>query len=100
MSFAIFALIERMFKNSEQKYTDPSDAFSCGSFALRIFFSYRIFVSVIFTLLFLATASVLFSSHPAHFSVNAGIHLFLLILLLLLEESLRFAAATVLFVSK
>lgn len=32
---------------------------------LRSFFSYRIFVSAMFTLLFLATLSVLFSSHPS-----------------------------------
>ncbi|KAL3526657.1 hypothetical protein ACH5RR_011313 [Cinchona calisaya] len=32
----------------------------------RNFFSYRIFVSAMFTLLFLATLSVLFSSHPSH----------------------------------
>ncbi|KAJ0539774.1 putative polygalacturonate 4-alpha-galacturonosyltransferase [Helianthus annuus] len=38
------------------------------SSALRSFFSYRIFVSAMFTLLFFATASVLFSSHPAHLS--------------------------------
>ncbi|KAM3286361.1 putative galacturonosyltransferase 9 [Capsicum chacoense] len=34
-----------------------------GGSALRNFFSYRIFVSAMFTLLFLATLSVLFSSH-------------------------------------
>lgn len=33
---------------------------------LRNLFSYRIFVSAMFTLLFLATLSVLFSSHPSH----------------------------------
>ncbi|KAF5807412.1 putative polygalacturonate 4-alpha-galacturonosyltransferase [Helianthus annuus] len=44
-----------------------------GSSALRSFFSYRIFVSAMFTLLFFATASVLFSSHPAHFSDNSEI---------------------------
>ncbi|GFZ19002.1 galacturonosyltransferase 9 [Actinidia rufa] len=38
-------------------------AFSGG---LRSFFSYRIFVSSMFTLLFLATLSVLFTSHPSH----------------------------------
>ncbi|KAI3500615.1 hypothetical protein L1887_36439 [Cichorium endivia] len=43
------------------------------SSALRSFFSYRIFVSAMFTLLFFATASVLFSSHPAHFSDNSEI---------------------------
>ncbi|XP_027078373.1 probable galacturonosyltransferase 9 [Coffea eugenioides] len=32
----------------------------------RNFFSYRVFVSAMFTLLFLATLSVLFSSHPSH----------------------------------
>ncbi|CAK9155944.1 unnamed protein product [Ilex paraguariensis] len=37
---------------------------SGGGSALRKFFSYRIFVSAMFTLLFLATLSVLFSSHP------------------------------------
>ncbi|CAK7335199.1 unnamed protein product [Dovyalis caffra] len=31
---------------------------------LRTFFSYRIFISAMFTLLFLATFSILFSSHP------------------------------------
>ncbi|KAI3722495.1 hypothetical protein L2E82_33534 [Cichorium intybus] len=45
---------------------------SASSSALRSFFSYRIFVSAMFTLLFFATASVLFSSHPAHFSDNSG----------------------------
>ncbi|KAM0018545.1 putative polygalacturonate 4-alpha-galacturonosyltransferase [Helianthus debilis subsp. tardiflorus] len=44
-----------------------------GSSALRSFFSYRIFVSAMFTLLFFATASVLFSSHPAHFSDKSEI---------------------------
>ncbi|CAK9134053.1 unnamed protein product [Ilex paraguariensis] len=39
---------------------------SGGGSALRNFFSYRIFVSAMFTLLFLATFSVLFSSHPSH----------------------------------
>ncbi|KAJ9562213.1 hypothetical protein OSB04_007373 [Centaurea solstitialis] len=43
------------------------------SSALRSFFSYRIFVSAMFTLLFFATASVLFSSHPAHFNDNSEI---------------------------
>ncbi|PSS30548.1 Galacturonosyltransferase [Actinidia chinensis var. chinensis] len=38
-------------------------AFSGG---LRSFFSYRIFFSAMFTLLFLATLSVLFTSHPSH----------------------------------
>nr|XP_043615183.1 probable galacturonosyltransferase 9 [Erigeron canadensis] len=38
---------------------------SALSSAIRSFFSYRIFVSAMFTLLFFATASVLFSSHPA-----------------------------------
>jgi hypothetical protein len=33
---------------------------------LRPFFSYRIFISAIFTLLFLATFSILFSSHHHH----------------------------------
>ncbi|XP_071710255.1 probable galacturonosyltransferase 9 [Rutidosis leptorrhynchoides] len=37
---------------------------SAFSSAVRSFFSYRIFVSAMFTLLFFATASVLFSSHP------------------------------------
>ncbi|XP_023728334.1 probable galacturonosyltransferase 9 [Lactuca sativa] len=46
---------------------------SAFSSALRSFFSYRIFVSAMFTLLFFATASVLFSSHPAHFSDNSEI---------------------------
>ncbi|XP_076918029.1 putative galacturonosyltransferase 9 [Bidens hawaiensis] len=41
---------------------------SALSSGLRSFFSYRIFVSAMFTLLFFATASVLFSSNPAHFS--------------------------------
>ncbi|KAI3686237.1 hypothetical protein L1987_79911 [Smallanthus sonchifolius] len=41
---------------------------SAFSSALRSFFSYRIFVSAMFTLLFFATASVLFSSHPARLS--------------------------------
>ncbi|KAL4577338.1 hypothetical protein LXL04_013446 [Taraxacum kok-saghyz] len=44
---------------------------SASSSALRSFFSYRIFLSAMFTLLFFATASVLFSSHPAHFSGNS-----------------------------
>ncbi|KVI08982.1 probable galacturonosyltransferase 9 [Cynara cardunculus var. scolymus] len=44
---------------------------SVFSSALRNFFSYRIFVSAMFTLLFLATASILFSSHHAHFSENS-----------------------------
>ncbi|KAK1435644.1 hypothetical protein QVD17_01410 [Tagetes erecta] len=46
---------------------------SAFSSALRSFFSYRIFVSAMFTLLFFATASVLFSSHPAHFSADSDI---------------------------
>ncbi|PIN02802.1 Polygalacturonate 4-alpha-galacturonosyltransferase [Handroanthus impetiginosus] len=37
---------------------------SGGGSVLGSFFSYRIFVSAMFTLLFLATLSVLFSSHP------------------------------------
>lgn len=37
---------------------------SALSVGIRNFFSYRIFVSAMFTLLFLATLSVLFSSHP------------------------------------
>lgn len=37
---------------------------SAISAGIRNFFSYRIFVSAMFTLLFLATLSVLFSSHP------------------------------------
>ncbi|KAK2970694.1 hypothetical protein RJ640_026700 [Escallonia rubra] len=46
---------------------------------LRGFFSYRVFVSAMFTLLFLATLSVLFSSHPSahhHDSItgNAYVH--------------------------
>lgn len=41
---------------------------SAFSSAVRSFFSYRIFVSAMFTLLFFATASVLFSSNPAHLS--------------------------------
>ncbi|XP_023728980.1 probable galacturonosyltransferase 9 [Lactuca sativa] len=45
---------------------------SASSSAPRNFVSYRIFVSAMFTLLFFATASVLFSSHPAHFSDNSG----------------------------
>ncbi|KAI3747962.1 hypothetical protein L6452_10727 [Arctium lappa] len=44
---------------------------SAFSSALRNFFSYRIFVSAMFTLLFFATASVLFSSHHAYFSENS-----------------------------
>ncbi|KAL1810489.1 probable galacturonosyltransferase 9 isoform X1 [Daucus carota subsp. sativus] len=56
---------------------------SALSVGIRNFFSYRIFVSAMFTLLFLATLSVLFSSHPpplpAHSSViqstgNAYMH--------------------------
>ncbi|KAK4409792.1 putative galacturonosyltransferase 9 [Sesamum angolense] len=39
---------------------------SGGGSVLRSFFSYRIFVSAMFTLLFLATLSVLLSSHPSH----------------------------------
>lgn len=39
---------------------------SGGGSAFRSFFSYRIFVSAMFTLLFLGTLSVLFSSHPSH----------------------------------
>ncbi|KAK4417543.1 putative galacturonosyltransferase 9 [Sesamum alatum] len=37
-----------------------------GGSSLRSFFSYRIFASAMFTLLFLATLSVFFSSHPSH----------------------------------
>ncbi|KAF7803131.1 putative galacturonosyltransferase 9 [Senna tora] len=36
-----------------------------GGFSLRSFFSYRIFVSAIFSLIFLATLSVLFSTNPS-----------------------------------
>ncbi|KAL6961089.1 putative galacturonosyltransferase 9, partial [Sarracenia purpurea var. burkii] len=39
-------------------------AFSGG---FRNFFSYRIFVSAMFTLLFLATLSVLFTSHTSSY---------------------------------
>ncbi|KAL3636523.1 putative galacturonosyltransferase 9 [Castilleja foliolosa] len=39
---------------------------SGGGSAFRSFFSYRIVVSAMFTLLFLATLSVLLSSHPSH----------------------------------
>lgn len=39
---------------------------SGGGSGIRSFFSYRIFVSAMFTLLFLATLSVLFTSHPSH----------------------------------
>ncbi|XP_057768561.1 probable galacturonosyltransferase 9 isoform X2 [Salvia miltiorrhiza] len=39
---------------------------SSGGSVLRSFFSYRIFVSAMFTLLFLATLSVLLTSHPSH----------------------------------
>ncbi|CAA0823332.1 Probable galacturonosyltransferase 9 [Striga hermonthica] len=39
---------------------------SGGGSVFRSFFSYRIFVSAMFTLLFLATLSVLLSSHPSH----------------------------------
>ncbi|KAG6418184.1 hypothetical protein SASPL_120384 [Salvia splendens] len=39
---------------------------SGGGSVLRSFFSYRIFVSAMFTLLFLATLSVLLTSHPSH----------------------------------
>ncbi|KAK9080650.1 hypothetical protein SSX86_000408 [Deinandra increscens subsp. villosa] len=46
---------------------------SAFSSALRSFFSYRIFFSAMFTLLFFATASVLFSSHPAHLSDDSEI---------------------------
>ncbi|XP_059641874.1 probable galacturonosyltransferase 9 isoform X2 [Cornus florida] len=43
---------------------------------LRSFFSYRVFVSAMFTLLFLATLSVLFTSHPSRESTtgNAYVH--------------------------
>ncbi|GKC31922.1 probable galacturonosyltransferase 9 [Tanacetum coccineum] len=41
---------------------------SAFSSAVRSFFSYRIFVSAMFTLLFFATASVLFSSNPSNLS--------------------------------
>lgn len=37
-----------------------------GGSGLRNFFSYRIFISAMLTLLFLATFSILFSSHPSH----------------------------------
>ncbi|GER30705.1 galacturonosyltransferase 9 [Striga asiatica] len=40
---------------------------SGGGSVFRSFFSYRIFVSAMFTLLFLATLSVLLSSHPSHY---------------------------------
>ncbi|KAL8528526.1 hypothetical protein ACS0TY_006091 [Phlomoides rotata] len=39
---------------------------SGGGSMIRSFFSYRIFVSAMFTLLFLATLSVLLTSHPPH----------------------------------
>ncbi|KZV21013.1 putative galacturonosyltransferase 9-like [Dorcoceras hygrometricum] len=39
---------------------------SGGGSGIRSFFSYRIFISAMFTLLFLATLSVLFTSHPSH----------------------------------
>lgn len=42
-----------------------------GSTFSSTFFSYRIFVSAMFTLLFFATASVLFSSHPPHLSPDS-----------------------------
>ncbi|KAG5624093.1 hypothetical protein H5410_009311 [Solanum commersonii] len=45
-----------------------------GGSALRNFFSYRIFVSAMFTLLFLATLSVLFSSHHDSTIGNAYLH--------------------------
>ncbi|KAK6798536.1 hypothetical protein RDI58_006239 [Solanum bulbocastanum] len=45
-----------------------------GGSALRNFFSYRIFVSAIFTLLFLVTLSVLFSSHHDSTIGNAYFH--------------------------
>ncbi|XP_009792003.2 putative galacturonosyltransferase 9 [Nicotiana tabacum] len=45
-----------------------------GGSALRNFFSYRIFVSAMFTLLFLATLSVLFSSHHDSTTGNAYMH--------------------------
>ncbi|KAK1407048.1 hypothetical protein QVD17_38658 [Tagetes erecta] len=50
--------------------TSRTTAGSAFSSAVRSFFSYRIFVSALFTLLFFATASVLFKYHPAHSSVN------------------------------
>ncbi|KAL6521675.1 putative galacturonosyltransferase 9 [Orobanche gracilis] len=37
-----------------------------GGSVIRSFFSFRIFVSAMFTLLFLVTVSVLLSSHPSH----------------------------------
>ncbi|KAL3813518.1 hypothetical protein ACJIZ3_014786 [Penstemon smallii] len=43
---------------------------SGGGSVLRSFFSYRIFVSAMFTLLFFVTISVLFSSHPSHNKVE------------------------------
>ncbi|KAL3525803.1 hypothetical protein ACH5RR_014175 [Cinchona calisaya] len=39
---------------------------SGGGFTLRNFFSYRIFASAMFTLLFFAALAVRFSSHPSH----------------------------------
>ncbi|KAK4346382.1 hypothetical protein RND71_032721 [Anisodus tanguticus] len=45
-----------------------------GGSALRNFFSYRIFVSAMFTLLFLATLSALFSSHHDSTTGNAYVH--------------------------
>nr|GLL18792.1 probable galacturonosyltransferase 9 [Ipomoea trifida]GMC59510.1 probable galacturonosyltransferase 9 [Ipomoea batatas]GMC66019.1 probable galacturonosyltransferase 9 [Ipomoea batatas]GME08241.1 probable galacturonosyltransferase 9 [Ipomoea batatas]GME18367.1 probable galacturonosyltransferase 9 [Ipomoea batatas] len=45
---------------------------SGGGSALRNFFSYRVFVSAMFTLLFVATLSVLFSSRPTHHGSTAG----------------------------
>ncbi|CAN4079538.1 unnamed protein product [Withania somnifera] len=45
-----------------------------GGLALRNFFSYRIFVSALFTLLFLVTLSVLFSSHHHSTTGNAYVH--------------------------
>ncbi|XP_071706677.1 probable galacturonosyltransferase 9 [Rutidosis leptorrhynchoides] len=46
---------------------------SASSSAVRNFFSYRIFISAMFTLLFFATASVLFSSRPVHFSQHTEV---------------------------
>ncbi|GAB2288994.1 hypothetical protein Dimus_023297, partial [Dionaea muscipula] len=53
-----------------------------GGSGFRGFFSYRIFVSAMFSLLFLATLSVFFSTHPytsssdpVHFMINKEIEM-------------------------
>jgi len=54
---------------------------SRGGSTLRGFFSYRIFISAMFSLLFIATLSVLFSTNPStenDDSVSSSVFVFLL----------------------